>query len=264
MIEVGGGGDCFFLSVAAALQRMIASGNPYKALVLSKVPRAIAEGERATLAAHLRKMVAVRFADMEPEQLLNELRTFSMCQQNGPWPDSWSPVNLLANHHFQYLNEPNVDVVVGVEDSADGDDGDYTVGVRMTDGSYEYFTVAQGRSMMHAALADLQNVFCQMGNIHWATEADVARLAVSLDIGFFLLCEENAAGHHRCLYSTPLGAAASTFTMWVSLRYVPHVHFQLAELLASTNNGYRCFWTKQCLPESLRAQWAAARPQDPL
>ena len=40
VIEAGGGGDCFFLSVAAALQRMMASGDPYKAHVLSKVPRA--------------------------------------------------------------------------------------------------------------------------------------------------------------------------------------------------------------------------------
>ena len=35
-IEAGGGGDCFFLSVAAALQRMMASGDPYKAHVLRK------------------------------------------------------------------------------------------------------------------------------------------------------------------------------------------------------------------------------------
>ena len=123
VIEAGGGGDCFFLSVAAALQRMMASGDPYKAHVLSKVPRAIAEGERATLAAHLRKMVALRFADMEPEQLMNELRTFSMCQQNGLWADGWSPVDLLANNHF--LNQQNIDVVVGIEDSSDGDAGDY-------------------------------------------------------------------------------------------------------------------------------------------
>ena len=100
VIEAGGGGDCFFLSVAAALQRMMASGDPYKAHVLSKVPRAIAEGERATLAAHLRKMVALRFTDMEPEQLMNELRTFSMCQQDGLWADSWSPVDLLAKNPF--------------------------------------------------------------------------------------------------------------------------------------------------------------------
>ena len=263
-IEAGGGGDCFFLSVAAALQRMMASGDPYKAHVLRKVPGAIAEGERPTLAAHLRKMVALRFADMEPEQLMNELRTFSMCQQNGLWPDSWSPVDLLANNHLQFLNQQNIDVVVGIEDAADGDAGDYRVGVRMADGSYEYFTVAQGRSMMRAALEDLQNVFSQMGNVHWATEADVARLAVSLDIGFFLFCAEDVTGRNNCFYSTPLGAAASTYNMWVSLHYVPHVHFQLAELQASIDDSFRCFWSKQSLPDNIIRQWARTRPEDPL
>ena len=264
VIEAGGGGDCFFLSVAAALQRMMAAGDPYRAHVLSKVPRAIAEDERATLAAHLRKMVALRFADMEPEQLMNELRTFSMCQQNGLWPDSWSPVDLLANNHLQFLNQQNIDVVVGIEDAADGDAGDYRVGVRMADGSYEYFTVAQGSSMMRAALEDLQNVFSQMGNVHWATEADVARLAVSLDIGFFLFCEEDEAGHNKCLYSTPLGTAASTYSMWVSLRYVPHVHFQLAELRKSSNDRFACFWQAQNLPTAIIGHWAQTRPEDPV
>ena len=264
MIEAGGGGDCFFLSVAAALQRMMASGDPYEAHVLSKVPRAIAEGERATLAAHLRKMVALRFADMEPEQLMNELRTFSMCQQNGLWPDSWSPVDLLANNHFQFLNQQNIDVVVGIQDAADGDAGDYRVGVRMADGSYEYFIVPQGRSMMHAALENLQQVFSQMGNVHWATEADIARLAVSLDIGFFLFCTEDVAGQNNCFYSTPLGAAASTYNMWVSLHYIPHVHFQLAELQASIDDSFRCFWSKQSLPDNIIRQWARTRPEDPL
>ena len=149
-------------------------------------------------------------------------------------------MDLLAKNHFHFLNLQNIDVVVGIEDSADGDAGDCRVGVRMADGSYEYFTVAQGRIMMQSALEDLQHVFCQMGNVHWATEADVARLAVSLDIGFFLFCEEDEAGHNKCLYSTQLGSAASTYSMWVSLRYVQHVNFQLAEIMASTNDSFRC------------------------
>ena len=173
-------------------------------------------------------------------------------------------MDLLANNHLQFLNQQNIDVVVGIEDAADGDAGDYRVGVRMADGSYEYFTVAQGRSMMRAALEDLQNVFSQMGNVHWATEADVARLAVSLDIGFFLFCEEDDTGHNKCLYSTPLGTAASTYSMWVSLRYVPHVHFQLAELRKSTNDRFTCFWQTQNLPTAIIGHWAQTRPEDPV
>eukprot|EP00973_Karenia_brevis_P044885 6215596-Karenia_brevis.AAC.1 len=70
---------------------MVGLGDPFKGHVLSRVPREIAEAENMTLAAHLRHLVACRLADMEPEQLLNETRTFSMLERQGEWQDLWSP-----------------------------------------------------------------------------------------------------------------------------------------------------------------------------
>eukprot|EP00973_Karenia_brevis_P078539 10903604-Karenia_brevis.AAC.1 len=56
------------------------------------------------------------------------------------------------------------------------------------DCSYKYLEVDQGRSKMLALQHDFQEIFQSMGGTHCATEADVARLAVSLRVGFLLFC----------------------------------------------------------------------------
>eukprot|EP00973_Karenia_brevis_P040798 5648032-Karenia_brevis.AAC.1 len=56
----------------------------------------------------------------------------------------------------------------------------------MADASYQCYIVPQGRAMLHTLLQEVQAIFRRCGNDHWATEADVSRLAVALDIGFFL------------------------------------------------------------------------------
>eukprot|EP00973_Karenia_brevis_P058125 8091683-Karenia_brevis.AAC.1 len=99
-----------------------------------------------------------------------------------------------------FLSRAEIDVVVGVEDFPDGDMGDYKIGVRMADTSYEYYIVPQGKTMMLTLLQELQAAFQRCGNHHWATEADVSRLAVSLGIGFFLFSSEIVNGQERCLY----------------------------------------------------------------
>ena len=133
---------------------MLEVGDPYQAHVFSRVPREIAEAETMTLATYLRHMVAGKFADMEPEQFLNEMRTFAMCDQQvrGNWKDGWSPVEMLDRNNFAFLNNQNIDVVVGVENCDEGNADDYKVGLRMSDGSYEYFVVDQCRSNMFALL----------------------------------------------------------------------------------------------------------------
>eukprot|EP00973_Karenia_brevis_P075022 10425766-Karenia_brevis.AAC.1 len=70
---------------------MVDMGDPFNGHVLSRVPRDIAEADSMTLAAHLRHLVACKHADMEPEQLLNEIRFFSMLERQGEWQDLWSP-----------------------------------------------------------------------------------------------------------------------------------------------------------------------------
>eukprot|EP00973_Karenia_brevis_P027643 3809666-Karenia_brevis.AAC.1 len=60
-----------------------------------------------TLAAHLRDLVACKLADMEPEQLFNEMRTFSMLERQG----EWSPINMLNRNNFAFLNDAQIDVV---------------------------------------------------------------------------------------------------------------------------------------------------------
>eukprot|EP00973_Karenia_brevis_P090975 12405273-Karenia_brevis.AAC.1 len=75
-----------------------------------------------TVAAHLRHLVACKFADMEPEQLLNEIRTFLMLERQEEWQDLWSPVDMLNRNNFAFWNDAQIDVVVGVEDSVAGND----------------------------------------------------------------------------------------------------------------------------------------------
>eukprot|EP00973_Karenia_brevis_P067798 9432728-Karenia_brevis.AAC.1 len=68
-------------------------GDPFKGHVLSRVPREIAEADNMKLAAHLCHPVACNLADMEPEQLLNEIRTFPILERQGEWQDLWSRVD---------------------------------------------------------------------------------------------------------------------------------------------------------------------------
>eukprot|EP00973_Karenia_brevis_P023835 3286585-Karenia_brevis.AAC.1 len=70
---------------------------------------------------------------------------------------------------------------------------------------------------MLALQNDFQGILQSMGGTHWATEADVARLAASLRVGFFFFCIDR--GNGGCLYSTPTGAPASNYAFWVSLHY---------------------------------------------
>eukprot|EP00973_Karenia_brevis_P039621 5472784-Karenia_brevis.AAC.1 len=50
---------------------------------------------------------------------------------------------MLNRNNFAFLNGAQIDVVVGVEDSVAGNDGEYKMGLRMIDGSCTYFVVDQ-------------------------------------------------------------------------------------------------------------------------
>eukprot|EP00973_Karenia_brevis_P033151 4574015-Karenia_brevis.AAC.1 len=54
---------------------------------------------------------------MEPEQLVNEMRTLSMLERQGEWQDLWSPIDMLNRNNFAVLSDAQMDVVGGVEDS---------------------------------------------------------------------------------------------------------------------------------------------------
>eukprot|EP00973_Karenia_brevis_P025119 3464418-Karenia_brevis.AAC.1 len=67
----------FLLKRCCCLEENGGHEHPFKGHVLSRVPRESAKADNMKLAAHLRDLVACKLADMEPEQLLDDMRTFS-------------------------------------------------------------------------------------------------------------------------------------------------------------------------------------------
>ena len=75
-VEVGGGGDCFFHSVAAGLERMLLHSHAASRHVLRHMPFEIFSTDARTIVKHLRFFCAEQIRQWPPEELF---RLFHFC-----------------------------------------------------------------------------------------------------------------------------------------------------------------------------------------
>ena len=114
--DAGGGGDCFFLSVAAIL---ILARDSMPAVVDSlglapglaaKDRKAVAQALRVVVGRHFRKLPVQAFVDFVSGCVARE--------KAGAWMDQWSMLALLRKSPFEFLATVNVVVDVQVLDDA--------------------------------------------------------------------------------------------------------------------------------------------------
>ena len=114
--DAGGGGDCFFLSVAAIL---IFARDSMPAVVDSlglsprhaaKDRKAVAQALRGVVGRHFRKLSGKAFVDFVAGCVARE--------KAGAWMDQWSMLALLRKSPFEFLATVNVVVDVQVLDDA--------------------------------------------------------------------------------------------------------------------------------------------------
>jgi hypothetical protein len=230
--DAGGGGDCFFLSVAA------------------KDRKAVAQALRGVVGRHFRKLPGKAFVDFVAGRVARD--------EAGAWMDQWSMLALFRKSPFEFLATVNVVVDVQVLDDA--------LQVRFQEGES---TVTRSKRIRAGvtALAKLQHeVALQLetcGNRHWATDVDIAALSDELNVSFIIagntwtntqVATENiAAGKVLHAYV----GVKETPCLWLCLYYIDEMHFQV--LLFEKDGECHCYFPPDALPPTLLEAVAACR-----
>ena len=248
-LEAGGGGDCFFHSVAAGLEQMIQKDDGAKRAILQRLDQNdFARGHRH-LVQKLRDFVAGRVAGQTEETLLNMRINFQNQKQLGWWHDDWHPSALLCGHGFGFALA--MDTVEGVGANEDGMPTDIVVQCRRGQ-ELQPHVVEDGANklaMLRVAVAD---VFRTCGNLHWATETDIAALAEHLGIGFIVFASrEQGTGK----WIQGLSLERGDYAYWMMIYWIDPVHYQLAQFHRDGDPEPRTFFAIDDVPLELRSHY---------
>ena len=254
--DAGGGGDCFFLSVAAILifardsMPAVVDSLGLSPRLAAKDRKAVAQALRGVVGRHFRKLSGKAFVDFVAGCVARE--------KAGAWMDQWSMLALLRKSPFEFLATVNVVVDVQVLDDA--------LQVRFQEGESLVTRSKRIRGGV-AALAKLQHeVALQLetcGNRHWATDVDIAALSDELNVSFIIagntwtntqVATENiAAGKVLHAYV----GVKETPCLWLCLYYIDEMHFQV--LLFEKDGECHCYFPPDALPPTLLEAVAACR-----
>ena len=102
--DAGAGGDCFFLSVAAALETLRAEQHN---LPLSLEQLFSEDVSRGAMVRRLRGIVGQGVMNWSPKQFLDFATTCLANEVAGMWLDSWKMSRLIANTPFAFLQSVN-------------------------------------------------------------------------------------------------------------------------------------------------------------
>ena len=267
-VEAGGGGDCLFHSVVAALAHMFQSSIDHDATqhVLSKLSnrKAIHQFEsKKDIVKTLRRMAAEGFSRWNPEAVFDFILAEVARKTNGISDDEWDPEALLRRHGFHCLfnndNTPS-DSVVAFGPDAHGYDGtdpdsysgdavmrvEFTPEAGVRQETLEH--VPEGMWKFTSMRQELQGYFQILGNYHWGTQTDITNLCEALNIGVFLFCDSLQAGGNQSMYN--LSAGREDYPYWIAIWWQEPVHFRLAEV-CTDSQGFRSFWRRAEVPALL-------------
>ena len=265
--EAGGGGDCLFHSIAAALELMVQIDPEAATHVLARLPLHALTGTKSQAVAHLRRMSVDSLAAWSPEVLLDYVLCRAMDERLGNFPDGWSPRRLLITCGFECLL--NCESVLAFGDAVDGDPGDITMRVAFTDaragGAHEQrlLGIPQGRTCLEQLRASLQAELMVSGNHHWGDQTDVQNLSSALNIGILMCCDRLQHNRRECFYN--IGSQKEVFPYWICIWWEEPVHFRLAQFAWRRPTEERdddvlslqfsCFWSDAALPSAMRAHY---------
>ena len=245
--NVGGGGDCFFLSVAQSLQSLRKQ--------VEKLPPAIDDlfvpsASRTVVARRLRNIVGKAVRACSPQRFVDFVTTCLGDEVAGTWLDRWKMSDALATTPFAFLKTVNaVDEVLVIDGSSlvlRCKHGDSTVPV--------VHTLSKGLDGLCALQEVVAGHLSQCGNNHWATHMDVDILSKELKICFCILGNEpvSAVPAEGAVAPSVLHAYAcvtNDVSVWVSLYNIGNQHFQA--LFLDLENGFQSSFLGTEMPVSL-------------
>ena len=255
--EAGGGGDCLFHSMSAALDSMVRDADARKH-VRRAMPSVISlhEGEEAV--HHMRHLVSLDMVYWTPEDFLDFVCLAERREVLGVWPDGWSPKAALNSSLFKDLS--GCESVLAVGPAEDGSSDDLVVRERRATGEGRaeetLVLVPDGVRGLLQLKESVLNNFRRPGNVHWGDQTDLKGLCAQLNIGVFLLCDtplQLRGGGQAIMYN--LGMSRSDFPFWVTIWWNGSNHYRLAEIKSAGSEDYRCWWPAADVPDALLAHF---------
>lgn len=260
-LEAGGGGDCLFHSIAAALEQMLQSNPAAAQHVIRRISRETFLAGKASVVSKLRDLSAIQLTEnWSPEALLDFLLAAVQRQAYGAFPDEWSPRALLhaCGFDFQTAEGFHFRNCESVQAFQIEPSGDAVMRLAFTDNREGGGARDEVLHLLPAAsvkLADLRAAlgaqFRRLGNWHWGDQTDARNLCEALDLGLLIFRESQLENPRQCLYN--IGAEREDFPYWISMWWVEPYHFQLAEVAFGdrADRRWRCFWDQTALPQTL-------------
>ena len=257
-LEAGGGGDCLFHSIGAALERMSQGGAGPAKHIRSRCDVDMFRKSTEHVVGHLRRIFAASLLRWEDADLLNFLVGGSLEESSGSWKDRWSPSALLHTHGFGQLVGCDAVRAVGANPCPGADSGDLVVA--LTRSSAEaggaasaeiYLPIAQGQSLLVALTNAVREEFETCGNHHWGTVTDCRALSEYFDVGMLIFANSLQHGGTQCLVN--VDALRGDHAYYIALWWHDSVHFRLAQYREYERSPWRSFWSAKDLPLSAGA-----------
>ena len=248
--DAGGGGDCFFLSVAVCLQlwhEQCVTFPPTLQALLADRP------SRRVLAQRLRDIIGRAVLQWSPRRFVDFLTTCLMDELAGTWLDQWKMSQVIAGTCFAFMQTVN-EVTTTTEDSR----GHLVLQCKHGEevGVVRH-SILNGSDVLQSLQSVIARHVSEAGNKHWATHWDVDVLAKELKICFCIVGNEPVSAPVRgedlpanCLHS--YAAAVEDPAAYVCLYNVSHQHFQV--LVLDVDSGFQ----SACLPAELPTSLADA------
>ena len=245
--DVGGGGECFFLSVAQSLRSLRKQ--------VEELPAPVDElfqddASLAVVAKRIRNIVGKAVRDWTPHRFVDFITTCLGNEQAGTWLDRWRMSTVLASTPFAFLGTVNsVEEVLVVEANS--------LVLRCKHGESVVLvahTISKGLDELTAIQKTVAAHLSESGNNHWATHMDVDILSNELKICFCILGNTPVTTVLTEGEMVPSVLHAYTETMddvslWVTLYNISHQHFQA--LFLDLETGFQSSFLPTEMPTSL-------------
>ena len=254
--DAGAGGDCFFLSVAAALETLRAEQHN---LPLSLEQLFSVDVSRGAMVRRLRGIVGQGVMNWGPKQFLDFATTCLANEVGGMWLDSWKMSRLIANTPFAFLQGVN-----SVHDLTL--DAANTLILHCKHGESPNLVqhrIDAGRDVLTKMQRAVADNISQVGNNHWATHTDVDILSQELHVCFCIFGNEpvqvKQQGSHGA--ASVLHSYAATMDgaeVCICLYNISYQHFELVFL--DLESGFQSAFRLPELPLSLAEAMTKANP----
>ena len=212
------------------------------------------------IVSKLRNMVAQRVTRFSPETLLEVVLNCRFQKVARIWRDSWDPELVLRQTGFDFLLEASTVVYVSAMEYERN--SDFVVGYRrraMDGEHFEQELVEDGTIKLEGLRAVLLDVFSTPGNMHWATQTDVAALADHLNMGFIVFASREQGNGH---WMQGLNLERGNFPYWMLIYWEDPMHYRLGQLTCAGRP--RTWFARADVPSAIEDHYNLCNGSSPM